>query len=77
MKDDETGKPLVDMILDKAGQKGTGKWTAQIALDIGIQIPTIAAAIDGRGLSSIKEERVVASKQIKGPPVYLKKTRKA
>ena len=77
VKDDETGKPLVDMILDKAGQKGTGKWTAQIALDLGIQIPTIAAAIDGRGLSSIKEERVKASQQIKGPAIsYYKEDKK-
>ncbi|MGZ4787858.1 MAG: NADP-dependent phosphogluconate dehydrogenase [Terriglobales bacterium] len=57
-----TGKPLVDMILDKAGQKGTGKWTAQVALDLAVPIPTIAAAIDARVLSSMKEERVAASK---------------
>ncbi len=76
VKDDETGKPLVDMILDKAGQKGTGKWTAQIALDMGIQIPTIAAAIDGRGMSSIKEERVMASQQIKGPAISSKEDKK-
>ena len=67
VKDDETGKPLVDVILDKAGQKGTGKWTAQIALDLGVQIPTIAAALDGRGLSDIKDERVMASRMIQGP----------
>jgi 6-phosphogluconate dehydrogenase len=76
VKDDETGNPLVDMVLDKAGQKGTGKWTAQIALDLGIQIPTIAAALDGRGLSSIKEERVAASKQIKGPENFSKEDKK-
>ncbi len=63
VSDPETGKPLVDMVLDKAGQKGTGKWTAQIALDLAIPIPTIAAAIDARVLSSIKEERVRAAKQ--------------
>ncbi len=61
--DPETRKPLVDMILDKAGQKGTGKWTAQIALDLGIPIPTISAALDGRALSSMKDERLVSSKQ--------------
>jgi 6-phosphogluconate dehydrogenase len=61
--DPTTGKPLVDMILDKAGQKGTGKWTAQIALDLAIPIPTIAAAIDARVLSSLKEERLVAAEQ--------------
>jgi 6-phosphogluconate dehydrogenase len=61
--DPETHKPLVDFILDKAGQKGTGKWTAQIALDLGIPIPTISAALDGRALSSMKDERVIASAQ--------------
>ena len=77
VKDDETGKPLVDMILDKAGQKGTGKWTAQIALDMGIQIPTIMASLDGRGMSSIKEERVMVSKQIKGPAISYKGDKQA
>ncbi len=71
VKDDETGKPLVDVILDKAGQKGTGQWTAQIALEMGIQIPTIVAALDGRGMSSLKDERVMASKQIHGPEISL------
>ncbi len=66
-KDPDTHKPLVDLVLDKAGQKGTGKWTAQIALDLGVSIPTIAAAIDARVLSSMKDERVNASKKIKGP----------
>jgi len=67
VKDQETGKPLVDEILDKAGQKGTGKWTAQVALDLAIPIPTIAAAIDARVISSMKDERVAASKKLKGP----------
>ncbi|MDX1521571.1 MAG: NADP-dependent phosphogluconate dehydrogenase [Anaerolineae bacterium] len=65
--DDETGQPLVDLILDKAGQKGTGKWTSQNALDIGAAIPTITAAVDGRIISSIKEERVAASQVLSGP----------
>jgi 6-phosphogluconate dehydrogenase len=65
-KDPETGKPLVDLVQDKAGQKGTGKWTAQVALDLGISIPTIAAAIDGRVMSSFKDDRVAASKIIRG-----------
>jgi len=65
--DEETGKPLVDLILDKAGQKGTGKWTSQNALDIGSAIPTITAAVDARILSSIKEERVRVSKLLSGP----------
>ena len=72
VKDDETGAPLVDKVLDKAGQKGTGKWTAQIALDLAVPIPTIAAAIDARVLSSMKEERVAASKVIKGPASSVK-----
>jgi len=61
VRDPETGRPLVEMILDQAGQKGTGKWTAQVALDLGVPIPTIAAAIDARVLSSMKAERVLAS----------------
>ena len=65
--DPETRQPLVDVVLDKAGQKGTGKWTAQVALDLAVSIPTIAAAIDGRVLSSMKDERVAASKQLSGP----------
>src|SRR5437899_2410265 len=64
--DPETKKPLVDLVLDKAGQKGTGKWTAQVALDLAVPIPTIAAAIDARVLSSMKEERVAASKLLGG-----------
>jgi len=59
--DPETKQPLVDAIQDKAGQKGTGKWTAQIALDLGVAIPTISAALDARVLSSLKDERVAAS----------------
>ena len=61
VKDPETGKPLVDLVLDKAGQKGTGKWTSQIALDLGVPIPTIDAAIVARVLSSQKDARVEAS----------------
>lgn len=67
VKDPETKKPLVDLVLDKAGQKGTGKWTSDIALDLGVVTPTIDAAVDTRNLSSRKEERVEANKQIKGP----------
>jgi len=68
VKDPETGAPLVDKVLDKAGQKGTGKWTAQVALDLAVAIPTIAAAIDARVLSSMKEERMAASKVLGGAP---------
>ena len=66
--DQETGSPLVDMILDKAGQKGTGRWTAKVALDLGVAHPTIAAAIDARVLSSMKKERVSASELIHPSP---------
>src|SRR5918992_4478269 len=68
VKDPETGRPLVDLVLDKAGQKGTGKWTSDIALELGVIIPTIDAAVDTRNLSARKEERVEASRQIAGPP---------
>jgi len=63
---DADGSPLVDKVLDKAGQKGTGKWTAQVALDLAVPIPTIAAAIDARVLSSMKDERVAASRALAG-----------
>jgi 6-phosphogluconate dehydrogenase len=63
-RDPETGNPLVEMILDQAGQKGTGKWTVESALDLGVPIPTIAAAIDARMMSGMKGERVTASTQI-------------
>jgi len=66
-KDPETGKPLVDLILDKAGQKGTGKWMSQVALDLGVPIPTINAAVEARILSAFKEERVRASRILPGP----------
>jgi 6-phosphogluconate dehydrogenase len=65
--DPETGRPLVDMVLDKAGQKGTGRWTAQIALELAVAIPTIASAIDARVLSSQKAERVEAERILSGP----------
>ncbi|MCG3212039.1 MAG: 6-phosphogluconate dehydrogenase, decarboxylating [Anaerolineae bacterium] len=69
--DDVTGQPLVELILDKAGQKGTGKWTSQNALDIGSAIPTITAAVDSRYISAIKDERVAAGQVLSGPkPVY-------
>jgi 6-phosphogluconate dehydrogenase len=65
--DAASGKALVDVVLDQAGQKGTGKWTAITALEIGVAIPTIAASIDARVLSSMKAERVAASKVLPGP----------
>ena len=70
--DNESGSPLVDMILDKAKQKGTGKWTSQNAMDVGAPIPTINSAVTGRIISALKEERVDASAQLPGPdaPLY-------
>jgi 6-phosphogluconate dehydrogenase len=67
VKDKQTGKPLVDVILDTAGQKGTGKWTSDVALDLGVVIPTIQAAVDARVMSGLKDQRVEASKQLPGP----------
>lgn len=68
---DSDGKPLVDKILDTAGQKGTGKWTGVAALDLGIPLTLIGEAVFSRCLSSIKDERVKASKILKGPaPVF-------
>ena len=66
-KEDKIGKPLIDFILDTAGQKGTGKWTSQEALDLGIPAMTIAEAVFARTMSAIKEERVAASKSLHGP----------
>jgi 6-phosphogluconate dehydrogenase len=65
--DPETGNPLVELILDEAEQKGTGKWTAQDSMDLGVAIPTLAYAVEARVLSGQKEERVAASKILKGP----------
>ncbi|MBA2879054.1 6-phosphogluconate dehydrogenase [Anoxybacillus kamchatkensis] len=67
--DEETGKPLVDVILDKAGQKGTGKWTSQNALDLGVPLPIITESVFARFISAMKEERVKASKLLAGPAV--------
>lgn len=60
--DEESGEPLVNKVLDKAAQKGTGKWTSQDAFDLGAPIPTINSAVVGRILSSLKAERIPASK---------------
>jgi 6-phosphogluconate dehydrogenase len=69
--DEETGQPMVDVILDTAGQKGTGKWTSQSALDMGTPAPTVAEAVFARFMSAIKEERQAASKILEGPtPTY-------
>ncbi|MDQ0413750.1 6-phosphogluconate dehydrogenase [Mesobacillus stamsii] len=66
-KDDETGKALVDVILDTAGQKGTGKWTSQSALDLGVPLPIITESVFARFISAMKQERTEASKVLTGP----------
>jgi 6-phosphogluconate dehydrogenase len=66
-KDPETGKPIVHVILDTAEQKGTGKWTGQISLDLGVAAPTITDAVFARTLSALKKERVAASSVLQGP----------
>lgn len=84
--DEETGKPMVDVILDKAGQKGTGKWTSQSALDLGVPLPIITESVFARYISSLKDERTAASKLLSGPTissfdgdkgVYIESVRKA
>lgn len=74
---DEDGKPLVDKILDTAGQKGTGKWTAIAALDEGVPLTLIGEAVFARCLSAIKEERVTASKVLTGPKPQFEGDKKA
>ena len=66
-RDADTGKALVDVILDRAAQKGTGKWTSQSALDLGVPLPLITESVFARVLSSLKEQRVAASSQLPGP----------
>jgi len=67
--DEETGKPLVNVILDEAKQKGTGKWTSQDALDLGAPTHTINAAVESRIISAYKDERVAASQVLTGPTI--------
>jgi 6-phosphogluconate dehydrogenase len=67
-RDPESGKPMIDLILDTAGQKGTGKWTVTSALDLGVPLTLIAEAVFARCLSAQKEERVAASRVLDGPP---------
>lgn len=65
--DPETGKPMVDIILDRAGNKGTGKWTSQSALDVGVPLPLITESVFARYISALKDERVAASKVLPQP----------
>ena len=74
--DPETGKPLVDVILDEAQQKGTGKWMSQNAFDVGAPIPTVNAAVEARLLSALKAERVAASAILRGPGARFQGDRK-
>jgi 6-phosphogluconate dehydrogenase len=70
-RDADTGHAIVDVILDEAAQKGTGKWTSQNALDVGAPIPTINAAVESRIISALKSERAAASAVLRGPaPKY-------
>lgn len=71
VKDRETGKPLVDLVQDQAGQKGTGRWTSELALELGVPIPTIDAAIAARTISSLREDRLQVSRTF--PEVTSKK----
>lgn len=75
--DPETSQPLVEVILDEAQQKGTGKWTSQNALDIGAPVPTINAALEGRIISALKSERVIAAQQLKRVPISFQGNRDA
>jgi len=70
--DRETDKAIVDLILDEAQQKGTGKWTSQNSFDLGAPIPTINAAVESRIISGLKEERVAASSLLVGPKAQIK-----
>ena len=70
-KKDDDGQPLIDKILDTAGQKGTGKWTAISALDLGMPVTLIGEAVFARCLSALKSERAAASKVLKGPQHHI------
>ena len=76
-KDPDTGKPMVEVILDTAEQKGTGKWTSQSALDLGVPAQTIAIAVFARMMSALKAERVAAAKVLAGPSTKFQGDRKA
>src|SRR5437899_8135890 len=73
---DADGQPLVEKILDTAGQKGTGKWTVQSSADLGIPITLIAEAVYARCVSALKDERVKAARKLKGPRPVLPQAKK-
>ncbi|MBI5367869.1 MAG: decarboxylating NADP(+)-dependent phosphogluconate dehydrogenase [Planctomycetes bacterium] len=68
VRDPETGRPLVELVLDRAAQKGTGRWTIEAALELGVPVPTLAAAVDARLLSGYRAERAAAAPLLAGPP---------
>jgi 6-phosphogluconate dehydrogenase len=74
-RDLETGRPIIDMILDRASQKGTGKWTSQNALELGVPIPSISEAVHARFISAFKTERVFASKVFSNPNIQFSEDR--
>ena len=76
-KDEETGNCLVEMISDRAKAKGTGKWTSQDAMDLGVPVPMVDAAVSARMMSALKEERVAASKVFPAPPLMAEGDREA
>ena len=84
-KDPETGAPMVDVILDRAGNKGTGKWTSQSALDLGVPLPTVTEAVFARFISALKDSRLEAAQELSGPeggeiqdkPAFIEKIRQA
>ena len=77
VKDSESGNAMVDLVLDKAGQKGTGKWTSQLALDLGVPTTLITEAVFARILSAQKEKRVRASRILSGPGPSLQQWRES
>ena len=66
----QTGEPMVEMIVDRAGNKGTGKWTSQSALELGVPLPTITESVYARFISAIKDQRILASQKLTGPEAY-------
>ena len=76
-RDGQTEQPLVDLVLDTAAQKGTGKWTSQNSFDLGVPIPTINAAVEARMLSALKAERVAAAEALAGPKIAASADRSA
>lgn len=70
-KDENTGEYIIDIILDRVGNKGTGKWTSQSALDLGTPLPLITEAVFARYISALKDERVEASQILEGPSLKI------